>query len=90
MIIVNEVDKAAGGVRSSGGTSSSLPNALLPFLERGTARKFHCPASGLVCNMSHVSWILTANSLQHVSVPLRTRCEVIEVPALTEAIRATK
>lgn len=84
-IIVNEVDKAAGGVRSSGGTSSSLPNALLPFLERGTARKFHCPASGLVCDMSNISWILTANSLESVSVPLRTRCELIEVPALTEA-----
>lgn len=85
MVIVNEVDKAVGGVRSSGGTSSSLPNALLPFLERGTAGKFHCPASGLVCDMSHISWILTANSLEGVSAPLRTRCELIEVPALTEA-----
>ncbi|MDO6726260.1 ATP-binding protein [Cognatishimia sp. 1_MG-2023] len=85
MIIVNEVDKAVGGVRSSGGTSSSLPNALLPFLECGTARKFHCPASGLVCDMSNVSWILTANSLEHVSAPLRTRCELIEVTALTVA-----
>lgn len=85
MVIVNEVDKAAGGVRSLGGTSSSLPNALLPFLERGTARKFHCPASGLVCDMSNISWILTANSLESVSAPLRTRCELIEVPALTEA-----
>lgn len=85
MIIVNEVDKAAGGVRSSGGTSSSLPNALLPFLELGTARKFHCPASGLICDMSNISWILTANSLESVSAPLRTRCELIEVPALTGA-----
>lgn len=84
IIVVNEVDKASGGARSSGGEASSLPNALLPLLDQGSARKFHCPASGLVCDLSHISWILTANNLDHVSDPLRTRCELVEVPALTE------
>lgn len=85
IIVVNEIDKASGGARSSGGEGSSLPNALLPLLDQGSAQKFHCPASGLVCDLSHISWILTANSLEHVSEPLRTRCELVEVPALTKA-----
>lgn len=40
--------------------------------------------SGLVCDMSRISWLLTANEIKELSQPFLSRLEVIHVPALTE------
>jgi len=85
VIVVNEVDKAGGGMMSTSGNGTSLINALLPVLDERTAQEFRCPATGLVCDLSGITWILTANNVDMIPAPLRTRCEMIEVPALTRS-----
>jgi len=33
--------------------------------------------------MSHISWMLTSSKVENVSEPVRTRCQVIEIPDVT-------
>ena len=33
--------------------------------------------------MSHVSWIMTANTLEPIAEPVRSRCTVLRIPDLT-------
>lgn len=82
-MVINEIDKSTGGLKSTGGVSTSLVHSMLPLLDRNSAKAFRCPASGLVCDMSRINWILTANDLSLIPGPLQTRVEIIEVPALT-------
>ncbi|UWR38493.1 AAA family ATPase [Sulfitobacter sp. W074] len=83
VITINEVEKAMGGVNTAGGLNTSMIAALLPMLEPSTAASFRCPASGLVCDMSRISWMMTGNSISHLPAPFLTRIEVIEVPGLS-------
>ncbi len=85
LMIINELDKAAGGAQSNNGTTTSLIHALLPLLDPHSATSWRCPASGLVCDMSKLNWILTANELDQLSQPFLSRLEIIHVPALTKA-----
>ncbi|WP_164933010.1 AAA family ATPase [Tropicibacter alexandrii] len=85
LMIINELDKAAGGAQSSNGTATSLIHALLPLLDPHSATSWRCPASGLVCDMSRLNWIFTANELDQLSQPFLSRLEVIQVPAMTKA-----
>ncbi|GEP03816.1 MULTISPECIES: AAA family ATPase [Methylobacteriaceae] len=73
-IVVDEVEKA-GDSRRWG----RLDETLLPFLERGsTARAIHDPAFECALDLSPVSYVLTANSLDGLSAPLRDRCQALE------------
>ncbi|WP_425040933.1 AAA family ATPase [Primorskyibacter sp. S187A] len=83
VFVVDEIDKVGGGMTSSSGTRSNMCDALLPLLDRGSARQFRCPVSGLVCDMSGINWVLTANYVETIPMPLRTRVEVVHVPALS-------
>ena len=83
IIILNEIDKVGRGATSGSGTRTSMLDALLPLLERGTAKQFRCPASGLDHDLSRVNWILTANQVDHIDPVLRSRLEPIQVPALS-------
>lgn len=85
LMIINELDKAAGGARGSNGTTTSLIHALLPLLDPHSASSWRCPASGLVCDMSRLNWIFTANELDQLSQPFLSRLEIIHVPAMTDA-----
>lgn len=73
--ILDEVEKVAIS-RHNG----NVHDALLSFLERETACRYHDPYIQAPCDISHVSWLMTANSLDSVSRPLRDRCRVIEFP----------
>ncbi len=76
-VIVDEVEKA-GDARRWG----RLDETLLPFLERSsTARSIHDPAFECALDLSAVSYVLTANSVDGLSGPLRDRCAVIQWPA---------
>jgi len=76
-IIVDEVEKA-GDSRRWG----RLDETLLPFLERAsTARAIHDPAFECALDLSPVSYVLTANSLDGLAGPLRDRCQVLQWPA---------
>lgn len=75
LIVVDELEKAA-----TSSQNGSLHNALLGLLEPGNARRYRDPSLELPVDLSHVSYILTANSLEGVPGPLRDRCRVIRVP----------
>lgn len=75
-IIVDEVEKA-GNSRRWG----RLDETLLPFLERSTtARAIFDPAFECALDLSAVSYVLTANSLDGLTSPLRDRCQVLRWP----------
>ena len=73
--ILDEIEKV-GTSRHNG----QVHDALLAFLERETASRFHDPYVQAPCDLSHVTWLMTANSLDGLSAPLRDRCRVIPFP----------
>jgi hypothetical protein len=83
LMVINELDKASGGLTSAGGARTSLIEALLPLLDPHSAARFRCPATGLALDLSALSWIFTANDLRGFSQPFLSRVEVIRVPRLT-------
>jgi ATP-dependent Lon protease len=73
--VLDEIEKV-GTSRHNG----QAHDALLAFLERETACRFHDPYVQAPCNLSHVSWVMTANTLDSLSAPLRDRCRIIPFP----------
>ena len=71
-VIVDEIEKATDQRRWG-----RLDETLLPYLERHTARAIHDPALEAPVDVSAVSYIVTANSLDGVSAPLIDRCQVV-------------
>lgn len=82
LIIVDEICKA-GAVASSKGVNYAFADALLSLLEPATARAWDCPYFRVRFDMSHISWVLTSNNVENVPEPLRSRCQVIEIPDVT-------
>ncbi len=83
LMIVDEIDKA-GTIYRVNGNSSSLTTALLGLLDPGTAPQFECPGLRVRFDMSRVIWVLTANDADRIPAPLRDRCRVFHMPAVTE------
>jgi hypothetical protein len=83
MIIINEIDKIGGGQHSSSGFRSSMSDALLPLLERSTARHFRCPSTSVTVDLGDVSFVLTANNIGAIDPVLLSRMRVIHIPRLT-------
>jgi ATP-dependent Lon protease len=81
LILIDEIDKA---------TDSKYPpaNALYGLLERLTAARFQdeaCPDIRL--DASAINWVLTANDIERISLPLRSRMQCFEVPEPNAAQR---
>jgi len=47
---------------------------MLGLLERESSRAWDCPYFRVRVNMSHLSWGMTANTLQALPEPLVSRC----------------
>ena len=75
MIVLDEIDKT----RTS--QNGDIQAELLALLEPSEARQYHERYLKTTVDASHVSWILTANTLETVSAPLKSRCRVYEIPA---------
>jgi hypothetical protein len=73
--VLDEIEKV-GTSRHNG----QVHDALLAFLEKETASRFHDPYVQAACDLSHVTWLMTANSLKGLPAPLRDRCRVIPFP----------
>lgn len=73
--VLDEIEKV-GSSRHNG----QAHDALLGFLERETACRFHDPYIQAPCDVSHITWLMTANSLDGLSPPLRDRCRIIQFP----------
>ena len=84
IVIIDELEKC-GVVQSMQGSRHTLTDALLPLLERMTARTWECPYYQVRFDASWVNWIMTANSRQGLSEALTSRCVVLDLPDLTGA-----
>jgi ATP-dependent Lon protease len=74
IVVIEELDKA---VRSS--RNGDPVAALLTLVEPGTARQYWDRCLAAPIDLSHVNWILTANSLEGVSAPLLSRMDIVRV-----------
>jgi hypothetical protein len=75
LLILDEIEKGSRPT-SSGGDPAQ---ALLPLLNRATARTFRSPFLGRVVDLSHLSFVATANSIDGIPAPLRDRFRIVEV-----------
>lgn len=80
MMVLDEIEKA--GRTGNGGDPLA---ALLPLLHRDTARSFRSPWLAVPVDLSHVSWLATANDLSRLPRPLLDRFRVIGVGLPTGA-----
>jgi ATP-dependent Lon protease len=78
LILLDEIEKA-----STGTTHGRLWDGLLPMLERETASAYPDPAFQCAVDLSHVSWLCTANGVDPLPGPLLDRLRVITMPAPT-------
>lgn len=74
IFIFDELDKAKGDERFS------PTNSLLPLLERYTAQSFKDECIQIELDASHSIWIATANTLDTLSAPLKSRFDIYNVP----------
>lgn len=82
LVVVDEICKAQSGTSDSG-AHHAFSDSLLSFLEPATAAAWECPYFRTKFDMSHISWVLTANDISRVPEPLVNRCTVIELQALS-------
>lgn len=76
ILMVDEADKS--GTSSHNGR---LWDALLPFLERETAARYRDVSLDAELNLSFISYIATANSIEPLPAPLIDRFRIVKVPA---------
>jgi hypothetical protein len=74
-VVLDEIEKAGGYRRGSGGY---LHDALHGFLERETAATYTDSYLGAPANLSYVNYVAVANSLEGLSAPLLDRFRVVE------------
>ena len=75
LILVDELEKA--GTRADYGR---LWDCLLAFLEPETACRYPDPALQILLDLSHVSYVATANSLTKIPSPLLDRPRIVDFP----------
>jgi ATP-dependent Lon protease len=85
VVIVNELCRAGSGMTSTKGGNTSLSDALLALLDRGSCRSWRCPALRVDFDLSRVSWILTANRIDMIDPALLSRVRLVHVPKPTAA-----
>jgi hypothetical protein len=74
MALIDEIDKAGIGY-----SSGNLAQALMPFLERETAKSYPDPGLEVEADLSHVCYTMTANDDAKLPSPLKDRLRVIKV-----------
>lgn len=75
LMILDEVEKAGTG-RHNG----NFYDVLHGLLERETARCWQDPFLLAHCDLSHLSWLMTANTIEPIPKTLRDRCRCIRFP----------
>jgi ATP-dependent Lon protease len=76
IVMVDEIEKAGTSSRNG-----RLWDALLPFLERETAARYRDVSLDAELDLSWVSHIATANSIENLPDPLKDRYRIVKVPA---------
>ncbi|RTL68611.1 MAG: AAA family ATPase [Pseudonocardiaceae bacterium] len=78
LVLIDEIEKA--GTRSDCGR---LWDCLLGFFEPETAARYPDPALQTALDLSHVNYIMTANSTDALPSPLKDRLRIISFPTPT-------
>lgn len=76
IFLIDDLDKAGSGTHNG-----RLWDALLPFIDPASAARFLDPALHIEVDLSHVSYLATANSIAAVPQPLLDRFRVFVTPA---------
>lgn len=76
VLMVDEIEKSAVATRNG-----RLWDALLPFLERETASRYRDVSLDCELDLSCISHIATANSVESLPTPLKDRYRIVKVPA---------
>jgi ATP-dependent Lon protease len=76
IVMIDEIDKAAVGH-----FHGNLHQALMPFLEKETARAYPDIGLDIEADLSAVNYCATANDDTKLPPPLRDRCRIIRVPS---------
>ena len=76
ILMVDEIEKAGTSSRNG-----RLWDALLPFLERETSARYRDVSLDAELDLSWISHIATANSIENLPDPLRDRYRIVKVPA---------
>lgn len=74
IVVADEIDKAGTSARHGDPVA-----ALLTLIEPDTAKQYWDRCLLAPVDISNVNWILTANSLERLSAPLRSRLDIIKV-----------
>lgn len=75
VIILDEIDKAYMS------RNGSIQNRLLGVLEPVEAMRWHEPFLSVPVNLSYVGWLMTANTIDTITDPLKSRCRILKMPA---------
>jgi ATP-dependent Lon protease len=76
VVLIDEIDKAGTSTRNG-----RLWNVLLAFLERETARAYRDVSLDAELDLSWISHIATANSIEELPAPLTDRYRIVKVEA---------
>lgn len=75
IIILDEVEKVGTG-RHNG----NAHDVLLGLFEPETSRQWHDPYVQASCDLSNLTWLMTANDVEPIPAALRDRCRVLRFP----------
>ncbi|TCM55659.1 ATPase family protein associated with various cellular activities (AAA) [Rhizobium sp. PP-F2F-G48] len=75
IVILDEIEKI-GTSRHNG----NVHDVLIGLLELETSERWHDPYLQANCDLSHVSWLMTANSIEPIPSALRDRCRILRFP----------
>ncbi len=74
-IVLDEIEKVATS-RHNG----NVHDVLVGLLETETASRWFDPYVEAHCDLSHVSWLMTANEVESIPAVLRDRCRILHFP----------
>jgi len=74
-IILDEIEKV-GNSRHNG----NVHDVLIGLLEKETSSRWFDPYVESNCDLSHISWLMTANEVESVPAVLRDRCRILRFP----------
>lgn len=76
VIILDEIEKIGTG-RNNG----NVHDVLIGLYEPETSNRWHDPYIQAHCDLSHISWLMTANSIEPIPAALRDRCRILNFPS---------
>ncbi|MER9371166.1 AAA family ATPase [Mesorhizobium sp. M0491] len=74
-IILDEIEKVGTG-RQNG----NVHDVLIGLLEKETSSRWFDPYVEANCDLSHISWMMTANEVGSVPAVMRDRCRILRFP----------